>query len=778
MAFTVGDLIDGHYRVERRFAGGMGYVYIVRDELVGKRFAIKQLAELQATNKTLQERFRREAAAWLLLDHHPHIVQAHSYHPRPDGSLLILECIDGPSLDNLLRAEKKLSPLQVVRYSRQFCAAMHYAHTKVIPDRGVGILHRDIKPGNILITRDNKVKVTDFGLAKLEGEARITGEGQFVGTIMYSSPEQLRSAATVGRSSDVYSFGAVMYQMLTGKPPFIANNPAELYRLIQQVAPLPLGELCAGLDPALAGVVMRCLSKEVTDRYGDFADLEKALGGFEMALRDSKHPTCTHCGYVTVHQQPKCPVCSGQMAGGGARAEQPTSAKGWNCVCGARVSLQQKACPQCGRTRSAPTPNILSDDAPLPVDADLVHLSDIDGSGGAPQFQQLHETLLPGGPGAMVSPDSTPGEPGSGQEAAGQAWDSNAEQNSLVELGTAGRVTAWQLDRTSYTVGRGDRMRIRLKDPAIAAYQMLIVRLPCGWLVMNRPPGVFEVNGRKTDQRLLHTGDVVHVGATWLAFAGPPPSSDPLPPIPGHWVSRMEPRKSTVKGGGSGTRLEFQRPVTCTLELPGGAKYVTHGEPLRIGTSSLCEIRLHDASIAPVQAFIAWQSDGPHVINVTGSQIRLSDGQVVMDHLLMHGDRLLVGSATVRVQIAGDPLAPGRQAATAEHGNPRRMAMTVVAGPYKGHTATLQTGQPMILGRHSDCDMTIATDPYMSRRHLQLTTGDGAVEIKDLGSRHGFAIGQTTISGTGTARLGDVLHVGQTYFLIHFDLSSDLTATR
>ncbi len=79
MAFTVGDLIDGHYRVERRFAGGMGYVYIVRDEMVGKRFAIKQLAELQATNKTLQERFRREAAAWLLLEHHPHIVQAHSY---------------------------------------------------------------------------------------------------------------------------------------------------------------------------------------------------------------------------------------------------------------------------------------------------------------------------------------------------------------------------------------------------------------------------------------------------------------------------------------------------------------------------------------------------------------------------------------------------------------------------------------------------------------------------------------------------------------------------
>src|SRR5262245_50295527 len=164
--FTVGDLIDGHYRVEKRYSGGMGFVYIVHDEVVGKRFAIKQLPDVQAENKVLAERFRREASAWLLLDYHPHIVQAHSFHPRPEGPILILEFVDGPGLDRLLKAEKRLSPVQVVRYARQVCHAMNYAHSKPIPERGVGVLHRDIKPGNILITKTNQVKLTDFGLAK------------------------------------------------------------------------------------------------------------------------------------------------------------------------------------------------------------------------------------------------------------------------------------------------------------------------------------------------------------------------------------------------------------------------------------------------------------------------------------------------------------------------------------------------------------------------------------------------------------------------------------
>src|SRR5262249_60002384 len=113
----------------------MGFVYVVLDEVVGKRFAIKQLSELHAEEKVLCERFRREASTWLFLGHHPHIVQAHIFLPRPDGPLLILEFVDGPSLDLLLRVEKTLTPAQAVAYGCQFCQAMGYAHTLEIPER-------------------------------------------------------------------------------------------------------------------------------------------------------------------------------------------------------------------------------------------------------------------------------------------------------------------------------------------------------------------------------------------------------------------------------------------------------------------------------------------------------------------------------------------------------------------------------------------------------------------------------------------------------------------
>ena len=101
------------------------------------------------------------------------------------------------------------------------------------------------------------------------------------------------------------------------------------------------------------------------------------------------------------------------------------------------------------------------------------------------------------------------------------------------------------------------------------------------------------------------------------------------------------------------------------------------------------------------------------------------------------------------------------------------MALSIVAGPNKGQAAVLPSGQPVILGRHSDCDLSIPADPYMSRRHLQIVARPGSIEAKDLGSRHGFAVGQTTCTDTAEARFGDVLRVGQSYFLVHYELGSD-----
>jgi pSer/pThr/pTyr-binding forkhead associated (FHA) protein len=160
-------------------------------------------------------------------------------------------------------------------------------------------------------------------------------------------------------------------------------------------------------------------------------------------------------------------------------------------------------------------------------------------------------------------------------------------------------------------------------------------------------------------------------------------------------------------------------------------------------------------------------------MNLVGSPITLADGKPVADKLLSHGDSLRFGAAGFHIRIEGDATAPARLRAAEEAANPRRMAVTVVAGPNKGQGAVLPTGQPIILGRHSDCDLSIPSDPYMSRRHLQIVSRQGSIEAKDLGSRHGFAVGQTTCTDTSTARLGDVLRVGQSYLLVHYELGPD-----
>jgi len=777
VAFTVGDLIDGHYRVERRFAGGMGFVYIVLDEVVGKRFAIKQLPSLQAENKILQERFRREAAAWLLLEHHPNIVQAHSFHPRPEGPMLILECIEGPSLDQLLKQERKLSPAQVVRYARQFCQAMTYAHLKPIAERGVGVLHRDIKPGNILITRGNVLKVTDFGLAKLEGDSRITSEGQFVGTIAYSSPEQLRSASQVTKASDVYSFGAVMYQMLSGRAPFLGRSAAELFQMILSTPPLPLDELMRDLDHGLAGVVMRCLEKEAVARFRDFPQLEKALAGMEITLRDRRDWTCGTCGFISRSPATTCPVCDSAVDPGTPLV--PT-VSGWSCACGVRVSHAEKICPKCGHSRATRAAAVDDDDAPPPLPGDLVKLASGSDPGVAPPDHKPGDTLWPVRPAAAPSPgDSHIGNAISAARtdapATKRLWDPTSAQPCLIELGSREKLMAWYLERASYTIGRDAQMRIRLRDPAAAPNQLFLVRLACGWLAMNRQPGTrVEVNGWKTDQRLLRPGDVLHFGSTWLLYSGPPPSTESAPPIPGRWRDVVGVNTQTVQSGGSAaTQVPNTRPAVCVCEFPNGHTVRTQGEPLRLGSTRLCNVQLDDASVAPVHALIAWRPDGPHLFALNGSSIPTDEGDASDDHVLWNGFNFELGAVEVHVRMEGDPTAPARARAAAESSTPRRHALTIAAGPQKGQSAILPNGQPVVLGRHSDCELAIATDPYMSRRHLQFISRGDQLEVADLGSRHGFAVGPTTMTTTAIARLGDVIRVGQHYLLLHIELGAE-----
>ena len=742
MPFQIADLIDGHYRVEQRFAGGMGFVYVVLDEVVGKRFAIKQLAEIHAANEILLERFRREASTWLQLEHHPNIVQAYSYLPRADAPMLILEYVDGPSLELLLKSEKRLTPVQMLRYAKQICQAMMHAHAREIVGRGTGVLHRDIKPANIMLTRTNQVKITDFGLAKIQGDAQITTHGQFVGTVAYSSPEQLRGAGDVTPASDVYSVGAVMYQAISGHAPFKGANAAELFYAIQETEPPPVGDFVPELNAAFANIIMRCLKKSPEERISSFQQLDAAVSELVELAPEPTDQECAQCRFVSRQKATKCSVCGRATADPRAKVRFPL--RMWKCVCGSAVPLSVEKCPKCGREHEPPP------SAPEPARA-------------LPDAEQSAVPL-------PIMPDSSPAVMGTVRT----VWDLDEAEEYLVELRSGGFVLPWQLKRSGYTVGRDPNMKIRLDDPTVARYHMFIVRLPCGWLAMNPVPSqVMEVNGWRTRQQVLKCADLVRLGGTWLAYAGPR-DADALAPLPGRWAERIGPKALTVKSGGSSaTQVHSAAASSCTLEIAGGVKYISSGQPLRIGTSPLCEARITDHGVAPIQALLTWQADGPHLINVTEGLVRTMEGEVFSDRLLENGDLLQIGSTPIRARVLGDPRLPGRLIAEAVRATAPRLAVTILTGDQRGQTAIIPCGQPVVLGRLPGSDLIISSDPYVSRRHLELVATESDLNIKDVGRRSGFFVNQTHFTEEGVVRLGDVLVVGKTSMLVHYELETD-----
>jgi pSer/pThr/pTyr-binding forkhead associated (FHA) protein/tRNA A-37 threonylcarbamoyl transferase component Bud32 len=744
MAYDVGDVIDGHYRVERRYDGGMGHVYIVLDQIVNKRFAIKQLPESHAAEPILRERFRREASAWLQLDYHPHIVQAHTYHERLEGPVLILEYVDGPSFDELLRSEGTISPPQAVAYARQFCQAMHYAHHKEIPGRGHGVLHRDIKPSNILITRTNQLKVTDFGLAKIGGESRITREGQYVGTITYSSPEQLRAAGNVTGLSDLYSLGAVLYQATCGEVPFRAKTPAELYFAIQNDKPASLEQRCPDLNPALARCIMRCIEKEPGDRFQSFMEFEQALGALEGSVRDRRDRRCSVCGFISRRGSSRCPVCAAGSPISPVTPRPMKTGSGWTCPCGQPVSELEIRCPKCGRPRPKRVRESTQDLAP---DRTL-----------RPQARGGGIGLADSSPGATPPPVF--------------AWTLDESRPYLVEIRGGGDVQAWVLERSGYTLGRDPKMKIRLDDPTVARYQLFLVNLPLGWLAINPQEGAaVRFNGWEARQRVLRRGDTVLVGKTWLVFTGPAPPSRDLGRLAGRWSSAIAADEPTVKSRSNElTQLASNPPAACSIEIPGAPGVVSYGQPLRIGSAPICDVRLVGSGVAPIHAVVVWQADGPHLFNLAVDLDTSVNDQPVLERLLADGDRLQVGCVPTRVRLQGELGVPARVRRAVTPPAPRALGLTVLTGPQKGQTAVLKPGQAYHLGRVSDSDVTLTHDPHVSRKHLEVTATGDTLQIRDQGSRSGFFLNQVHFAETAEARLGDVLVIGKTSLLVHQEI--------
>ena len=212
-------LFDGRYRIQRKLgAGGMADVYLAEDQELGRRVAIKILNSRHGNDDQFIERFRREAKNAAALNH-PNIVSIYDRGEAEDTYYIAMEFLDGRTLKELIIG-RGAAPINVaIEYARQILSALRFAHRH-------GIVHRDIKPHNVLVDGEGRVKVTDFGIARA-GTSQMTETGSIVGTAQYLSPEQARGGEVDPRS-DLYSLGVVLYELLTGKTPFDGETPVEI----------------------------------------------------------------------------------------------------------------------------------------------------------------------------------------------------------------------------------------------------------------------------------------------------------------------------------------------------------------------------------------------------------------------------------------------------------------------------------------------------------------------------------------------------------------------
>jgi eukaryotic-like serine/threonine-protein kinase len=265
---------DRYSVFERVGAGGMAEVYRARDELLGRDVAIKVLSERFARDSSFVERFRREAQSAANLNH-PQIVSLYDYGSDGHAYFIVMEFIDGTSLAEIIHNEAPLLPERAAEIALDVAKALDRAHT-------AGIVHRDIKPGNILITKDGHTKVTDFGIARAahgDNEQTMTQTGMVIGTAAYLSPEQAQGEPVDGRS-DLYSLGVVLYEMLAGRAPFAGDTPLAIaYKHVRELA-APPSSVNPDVPSELDAIAMKALAKNPENRYQTAVEFEQDLQRF------------------------------------------------------------------------------------------------------------------------------------------------------------------------------------------------------------------------------------------------------------------------------------------------------------------------------------------------------------------------------------------------------------------------------------------------------------------------------------------------------------------
>ncbi len=264
----INTLFDGRYRIVRKLgSGGMADVYLAEDEELGRRVAVKILNDRHANDESFVERFRREAKNAAGLSH-PNIVSIYDRGEAEGTYYIAMEYLDGRSLKELVVARGPLPTGDAIQFTRQVLGALRFAHRK-------GVVHRDIKPHNVMADADGRLKVTDFGIARA-GVSQMTEAGSIIGTAQYLSPEQARGAA-VDQRSDLYSVGILLYEMLTGTVPFTGDSPVEIAMKHLSDTPRPPSLQRPEIPPDLDMVVLRALAKNPDDRFQTAEEMDAEL---------------------------------------------------------------------------------------------------------------------------------------------------------------------------------------------------------------------------------------------------------------------------------------------------------------------------------------------------------------------------------------------------------------------------------------------------------------------------------------------------------------------
>lgn len=302
--------IAGRYQLEGRLGyGGMSTVHLALDTRLERRVAVKLLAEHLADDPTFVSRFKREAQAAARLIH-PNVVQIFDsgQDERSGQYFIVMEYIEGKSCAEILRDDGWVEVDEAVSIIEQACEGLHYAHRH-------GVVHRDVKPGNLLRSREGEVKLADFGIAKATEQSSITQVGSVLGTAAYLAPEQARGEEA-GPRADLYALGVVTYQLISGRLPYDANSLTELALKQQQEEPIPLDELVAGVPRELGEAVAIALALDLRDRYETARAMGEAIAAGARGVAPRTGPR---------RQRADATAATSLLSAGGADWTRPTA---------------------------------------------------------------------------------------------------------------------------------------------------------------------------------------------------------------------------------------------------------------------------------------------------------------------------------------------------------------------------------------------------------------------------------------------------------------------